>query len=1246
MRRLIAVATLLLVSAASAQGRKTAKEAELGKKETSAGPDKSLAGDVTRKKEEREVMPALQYDQFRLGVEMQVASKRRQQMDDLKKIIELTPQDAAGKKEMPKLLFRLGELYWEESKFYFFEANRKDDDLINAMNRKDKSGQERAKAEKQELLGQSKGYAKLATDQYSEIVQRYKDYERTDEVLYFLGHNLMEMGEDRKSLIAYRRLIDKYPKSKFLADAYLAFGEYYFNNSKGKRDMIEKALEAYKKAASFTDNAAYGFALYKQGWCYFNLSDYQKAMDQFKAVVLYGQIAGEKEAEGAGGGSKGRAGLVREARNDFVRTYARSGGTPTDARAEFAKLASKPDDRFMMMKNLANLYYEDGKDREAALTFNMLIKERPLSPEAPGFQSKIVDCVLRAGNKKMTVDQVRRLVKIMDDVEKAKVVKGDKEKKLIEEAKELSERTISKLAVDWHNEARKTRDEETFGFANEVYSDYLTLFPDNAKAYDLRFYWAELLNDNLARYDKAAEQYTLVLMKDVACIEKGGKAQPEKEKKKKGKGESDEVKPDEGDEAKTAEADPNKGGKCKVGKWMSNAAYNAVLANDAVVKNLTESGKLKPPVISDSKKKLDIPLEKRSLLEACERYVKYLPNGEKKVEIAYKAAKIYYDYNHLDEAVGRLADIALKHPDYKFENGDKAGEIAANLVLDSYNQLQDWAKLNEWARKFYAEDRLAQGRFRDELAKLIEQSAFKLVNQLESKKEFCKAGEAYLAFVSEFPKSEIADKALFNAAIDFFNCRQLDKAIEQRKRIVQNYPKSEYVPKTIFALAEGYEAIADFDNAADYYEAYATAYEKSLEGGGRKAPARPSKKGKGKGKEKEEEKDSGKPAGAQVWESAKAQIALYNAGVFREGLGQFKQAERDRERYLALFGDEKGGQMSKDAEAVMLSIADLHEKSGAYQKAMKQLEEYERRFLKDPNKVLTAEGRIANIYENKLKNARQARRIYDRILSYHDKLPTRTRKALEISALDAVARAHYVTSEEQFAHYSRLKLRWSKLANVGEFKNSLAEKTKSLDAIQKLYTVTVGFKSADPAICALNKIGQAYDQLHKAMLDPPVPKGMPEELLLEFKAELERQAEPVKAKAVEAFSAAVQKSQELDVFNQCTTNSLDTLRERYQLAQFPKMAEEVAELKGAESKSMVVGGDFLTSIQPIPVVSQERAAEARNKANEVGRNVADLDGPPPPERAVKNDSGSTPQTRQEKPAPKKPANEEPEDEPL
>ena len=88
-----------LVFAQAPAAKKEAVDAELKKKETSIAPDKSLAGDITRKKKKEEDAPTLQYDAFRADVELQVASKRREQITDLSKIIDLS----TDKKEKPEI---------------------------------------------------------------------------------------------------------------------------------------------------------------------------------------------------------------------------------------------------------------------------------------------------------------------------------------------------------------------------------------------------------------------------------------------------------------------------------------------------------------------------------------------------------------------------------------------------------------------------------------------------------------------------------------------------------------------------------------------------------------------------------------------------------------------------------------------------------------------------------------------------------------------------------------------------------------------------------------------------------------------------------------------------------------------------------------------------------------------------------------------------------------------------------------
>jgi hypothetical protein len=150
----------------------------------------------------------------------------------------------------------------------------------------------------------------------------------------------------------------------------------------------------------------------------------------------------------------------------------------------------------------------------------------------------------------------------------------------------------------------------------------------------------------------------------------------------------------------------------------------------------------------------------------------------------------------------------------------------------------------------------------------------------------------------------------------------------------------------------------------------------------------------------------------------------------------------------------------------------------------------------------------------------------------------------------------------------------------------------------------VAFGAPEPAICALHRIGMAYHEFADKVSNAPMPPGIDEETEMAIRTEFDNQAQPLKAKATEAFSSAVAKSQELDFFSDCTRESLKMLRTTYAPEQFPEVHEDrVALTKGAE---LALGGDLLAAIQdvPPPVVQDEPAQQA--KSEELREDLTDL----------------------------------------
>jgi TolA-binding protein len=195
--------------------------------------------------------PLLSYEKFRRQRKMRIQPESKRKA--IRKQLQALLKYEKGPKEKPALLFRLAKNYFVESL-----AAKKRGKKIDA----DK-------------------WSIKAIDTFNKIITGFPRYPDLEEVYFLLAGSLWDHGRVKGSLKIYRRLIKDYPKSKYIPEAYMAFGEYYFDAAK-----LEKALMAYKKVAQYNKAEIYPFAIYKQGWCYYRLQYWKKAKDMFGAVVL------------------------------------------------------------------------------------------------------------------------------------------------------------------------------------------------------------------------------------------------------------------------------------------------------------------------------------------------------------------------------------------------------------------------------------------------------------------------------------------------------------------------------------------------------------------------------------------------------------------------------------------------------------------------------------------------------------------------------------------------------------------------------------------------------------------------------------------------------------------------------------------------------------------------------------------------------------------------------------------------
>lgn len=1018
--------------------------------------------------------PTLKYEQFRKKIEFKVAEKREEQITGIKRLLELGPDE----REIPDLEFRLAELYYEKSRFYFFRAQEAEDQALRAANDGAKSD---LMSQKKQNLKESKVWLSQALDVYRKIRDKYPKYERTPEVLFALGQSYWSEGRLEDAIAMYRDLIVNFPDSPLIAEAWIAFGEYYFSEND-----VNRALKSYQKAAKDKRSRVYGFALYKQAWCYYNLADWQAALKKFRATVLYSQLADQLSGEN-------KIALGREAQKDWVRAYSHV-GDPKRAKFEIADLLGVDDCKerscWKLLEQLANLWFDEGYFAESATIYRQLIQLEPENTRNPFFQGRIVDLTARGGNKKKVIRETRELIKVYDAT-KARVAQrtgtteaDEQAREDVKEAAQLAENTIRRLAQLWNREAKKTRTPKTYDYAKTLYEDYLNLFPKTNYAYEMRFQLGDLYY-KLEKFDDAAKMYEATVL-----------AKP------------------------------------KDGKYLIDAANDNILA---VEEHLKDLGVRRPKT---SGKKVDIHPQKQRLIEACDRYAEVVPadKADKLVAVKFKAAKIYYDYAHNEEALRRFDRIVREHP------SSEQAEFAANLVVDIHNLEENWEALYKASAEYSGIAELTKGRDKltDDLAKYSEYAKFKLVQILEErvKKErgdLRLVANAYEDFYREFPKSENADKALFNASVAFDKTGEKKKADELRQRLLDEFPKSPLGADVAFYVAKQHEERTEFAQAAKAFLEFARRHEND----------------------------------------ERARDALFNAAVFYAGVGEVRTATKLREEYLKSFGRAKGGE--KEAAEIYWSIAKDLDRAGRYRQAADRYKDYAKEFS-GSERFWDALWREAEIREQHLRQRSRAEKIKRDILGTY-KAQKRRGKSVPASAKRYASQVAFEIVDEEFSKYDRLRVRTPSLRNPKPFQRSLQDKAQGRERLVNAYTkIVTEYQQAESTIASLFRIAQAWDEFVTTLTKVPCPSGVPEEACMLIKDGIEQKAGPARDAAYQAYKTCVQKSNELNTFTPYSTKCVKALEQLAPDA-YPQIVErsmsyrEPTKLRSLESNNLILDYD-------------------------------------------------------------------------
>lgn len=961
--------------------------------------------------------------------EKQVESVKKtdEAIQKLKELLQATPRDNPKRAEF---LFNLAEMYWDKSKFYETESFKKQDECFQLKDRGEQGRAQSCEQSRTDMLAESKRWREESVRLYVEIIQNFPTFKNLDEVYFYLGANLMEVGKKPQALDFFRELINSYPRSKYVPNVLLAFGDYYFDN-----DNMRDALKAYQRVGQYKKSSVYPYARYKEAWCHFNLDRKDRALDTFLDVNKIAKSSKSGTAKG----------LLRQTQKDIVLTYSHI-GSADKAVGFFKRVAPEREDWLAMSERLAILYSDKGKPMDSTSLYRELIGLNKTSVKTIDYQYEIVRNTTTINS--YHEDSVKELVRLMKLVQIADEGKfEDIETDAYARQKSKVENLIRSWAVTYHREAQKTKNPDLYAMAYFLYREYLQTFDNPEHHYNMTFFYGELLY-KLQKWEEAAEAYENVLAD-----------KPE-------------------------------------GKYTNEAVHALVLSYFKVVNTSEEQANLQarkdellqeqgedgeeaelPPIpeprpISD--------LHKR-LINACEKYIELNPEGDRIVDVKYTMARTYYDFDHLPEAISGFKNIAYNHSDHRLS------VIAANLHLDALNLMRDYDGLHTAVVGYLEERPIEDGPFLEDLQDLNASIRFKKCNVLDDEENWREAAQCFVDFYRDFASSELVDKALYNAALDYERMKELGKAIQVRIFLLQERPDSELAPTTLYNIGGNYHALAIYSEAAKFYELYAETYPKM----------------------------------------ENAEVALANASTFRQGLGELDKAVANYESYLDNYGKRD---LDKSAE-VYYQIAKIYEEQGKAKAAFDQYQSYIKRFGKKgpQDRYLEAHVKVGRYYWERAgsKNRRTALNWFEKTLKEFNRMGKADQESLT-TGRDAAAEARFMIGEDVFEEMTKIKI---DSPNEKTLKKRLNEKMEVAQEAKEIFESVILFGRPDWAIAALYRIGAGFQDMAENIRNSPPPPRLTYDQEEIYRGILEDQASQIEDLAVDAYKRSLDIAKDKSWFN-------------------------------------------------------------------------------------------------------------------
>ncbi len=325
---------------------------------------------------------------------------------------------------------------------------------------------------------------------YQRILNSFPQSSIVPAAMYSLAWCHSDIGNYDSAAILMKSLASRFTESEYTPQAHLFAGEYHFDAA-----QLDSAKQAYREVLKYPESEWFDKALYKLAWTQYRLSNPNKAISTFLALVDLGEDIGAQ------------SGLLEKEAMDYVAiSFSEldiSGKKGLEKATAFVQKLRDVDKSTAILYRLASVYVEQGRYDAAREAFHRLLSLYPNYKENYLVERELIQ--LR--ERELPLDSVAELkTEYFTRYNRTSDWASRQSDSVAAQADSLVAHVLYDAGIALHQLTLQQPSNADYSAAANAYKRFIEFYPQHPKTNECHYNYAEILFST-GSFEKAAREY-------------------------------------------------------------------------------------------------------------------------------------------------------------------------------------------------------------------------------------------------------------------------------------------------------------------------------------------------------------------------------------------------------------------------------------------------------------------------------------------------------------------------------------------------------------------------------------------------------------------------------------------------------------------------------------------------------------------------------------------------------------------